>query len=180
VVALARPSDDARERGRPAERAMEAGAERFEVEHRVQHRDGRWIDVLDTGYVLYGRDGRPLRAVGSSVDVTERRRAEATLRQRNLRLEILAEAAARLISGDSAGAAVGGLFRSVSRHLDVDFCSASRPTWRPGCSRWRTTSACRGGGRRPRPRRVRATVCGVVAQLRQPAYVVGVQARTTL
>jgi PAS domain S-box-containing protein len=168
--------DDARNHDRSAERAMARGAERFEVEHRVLHRDGRWVDVLDTGYVLYGEDGRPLRAVGSSVDVTERRHAEAALRERNLRLEILAEAAARLIAGDGPDTAVGGLFRSVAERLGADVCFRFSADEATGALTLEDhvgvpEEAARGLARVEFGR----TVCGVVAQLRQPAYVVDVQ-----
>lgn len=53
----------------------------YETEHRLQHRDGHWIWVLDRGKVV-ARDaaGQPLRATGTHTDVTARREVEAQLR----------------------------------------------------------------------------------------------------
>ena len=48
----------------------------YETEHRLRHKSGEWIWVLAKGKVIE-RDaaGRPLRACGTHLDITERRRA---------------------------------------------------------------------------------------------------------
>ncbi|MBD2312784.1 PAS domain S-box protein [Desertifilum sp. FACHB-1129] len=51
--------------------------DRYESEYRIRHRDGRWIDVWDRGYLIRDRQGRLIRVVGSTVDITERKQAEA-------------------------------------------------------------------------------------------------------
>jgi PAS domain S-box-containing protein len=53
----------------------------FSLHNRTTWRDGtvRWLD--GTGRVLLGVDGRPSRAVGISIDVTERRSLEAQFQQ---------------------------------------------------------------------------------------------------
>ncbi len=53
----------------------------YEVEHRLRHRSGSWVWVLSRGKVIV-RDaaGKPLRAVGTHLDVTERRRKDDALR----------------------------------------------------------------------------------------------------
>ena len=58
------------------ERAMAAREERLDFAFRIHRPDGaiRWIE--GAGHVLYGPDGVPLRVVGTSMDVTERREAE--------------------------------------------------------------------------------------------------------
>ena len=50
----------------------------FESEHRIRTKSGKWIWILDRGRV-FDRDaqGRPLRMVGTALDITERKRAEA-------------------------------------------------------------------------------------------------------
>jgi PAS domain S-box-containing protein len=64
--------------------AMKAGSD-FSIQHRTAWPDGtvRWLS--GTGRSFVGRDGRPLRAVGISQDVTERKHAEATLGQSEAR-----------------------------------------------------------------------------------------------
>ncbi len=49
----------------------------YVAEHRVRHRDGRWIWLESRGRVVE-RDlsGRALRLVGTNIDITERKRAE--------------------------------------------------------------------------------------------------------
>jgi diguanylate cyclase (GGDEF)-like protein/PAS domain S-box-containing protein len=49
----------------------------YACEHRCRHRDGHYVWVLDTGRIIE-RDssGRPLRAAGIHMDITERKRQE--------------------------------------------------------------------------------------------------------
>lgn len=71
------------ERLRPALVAHLAGdTPAYESEFRIRHKDGRWRWILDRGKVV-ARDaeGRPLRAVGTHVDITARREAEEALRE---------------------------------------------------------------------------------------------------
>lgn len=54
----------------------------FACEYRMQHRDGHYIWVADRGKVVdRGHDGAPIRMVGAIRDITERKRAEAEIRQ---------------------------------------------------------------------------------------------------
>jgi len=63
----------------------------YETEHRLRHKDGHWIWVQDRGKIV-ARDaeGRPLRVVGTQVDITERRQHQSALRDKER-----AEAASR-------------------------------------------------------------------------------------
>ncbi|MEN9798474.1 MAG: hypothetical protein RL653_2170 [Pseudomonadota bacterium] len=57
---------------------LEGHTERYETEHRVRTRDGAWKWILDRGRVVSrDSDGKPLRAVGAHVDITERKQHEA-------------------------------------------------------------------------------------------------------
>ncbi len=61
--------------------AMDAHMQRetplYEAEHRLRHKDGRWIWILSRGKVVE-RDaaGAPVRIVGTHMDITERKRVE--------------------------------------------------------------------------------------------------------
>ena len=61
----------------------------YRCEHRLRHRDGHWIWVLDAGQVVE-RDalGRPVRALGIHLDVTDRRAAIDALEQSRHELEL--------------------------------------------------------------------------------------------
>lgn len=53
----------------------------YEAEHRVRTKDGRWIWILDRGRVFArNAQGRPIRMVGTELDITSRKRAEEELR----------------------------------------------------------------------------------------------------
>lgn len=53
----------------------------YETEHRLRTKAGGWLWILDKGAITH-RDnaGRPLRAVGTHLDITDRKRAETALR----------------------------------------------------------------------------------------------------
>lgn len=55
----------------------------YETEHRLRGKSGQWVWVLDCGRVLEkDEQGRPLRAVGTHLDITARKEAEAELSRR--------------------------------------------------------------------------------------------------
>uniref|UniRef100_UPI0031379380 PAS domain S-box protein n=1 Tax=Variovorax sp. YR752 TaxID=1884383 RepID=UPI0031379380 len=52
----------------------------YETEHRLRHRDGHWIWVLDRGKIVERRaDGTPRRVVGIHTDITRIKQAEQAL-----------------------------------------------------------------------------------------------------
>ncbi len=60
----------------------------YESEHRMRHKDGHWVWILDRGRVMErAADGTPLRAVGTHLDITARRTAEARLRDSETMLQ---------------------------------------------------------------------------------------------
>lgn len=61
---------------------VEGRTDVYETEHRLRHRDGRWIWILDRGMVIERTaDGAPLRAVGTHLDISERKAAADRLRE---------------------------------------------------------------------------------------------------
>jgi PAS domain S-box-containing protein len=73
--------------------ADEAAGHDFVAEYRFRARDGRYLDVLDRGRVVLDAAGRAERVVGSMADVSERKRAEAVLREREARYRAVLESA---------------------------------------------------------------------------------------
>ncbi len=50
----------------------------YDVEHRVRHKDGHYVWIHDRGRILtYDADGKPLRASGTHIDISARKKAEA-------------------------------------------------------------------------------------------------------
>ena len=56
---------------------LERRTNRYEVEYRVRHADAEWHWILVRGRSLRDSAGKPYRLVGSAIDITERKRAEA-------------------------------------------------------------------------------------------------------
>lgn len=62
----------------------------YETEHRMRHRDGHWIWVLDRGRVVErAADGSAVRMTGTHLDITLRKQVEATIAESRERLERL-------------------------------------------------------------------------------------------
>ncbi len=52
----------------------------YTTEHRLKHKSGHWVWVLDKGRVIErDADGRPVRACGTHLDITERKQVEEAL-----------------------------------------------------------------------------------------------------
>ncbi len=58
---------------------LEGKTQHFENEHRLRHRDGRYLWMLSRGLAVRDDRGRPYRMAGSQTDTTERKQAEQQL-----------------------------------------------------------------------------------------------------
>jgi PAS domain S-box-containing protein len=56
--------------------AILASGDRYAYEYRVRHEAGHWIDVWDRGYLIRDGEGQLIRVVGSTTDISDRKRAE--------------------------------------------------------------------------------------------------------
>ncbi|MBD2355325.1 PAS domain-containing protein [Tolypothrix sp. FACHB-123] len=65
----------------------------FEAEYRTQCQDGSYMWVLDRGQALRDESGQVIRMTGSETDITQRKLAEAALRESQRRYATLAAAA---------------------------------------------------------------------------------------
>jgi len=73
---------DDRERVRASlQKAADDGATVWREEYRFRRRDGEYAHVQDRGYLMRDAAGRPIRMIGMMQDITERTRAEATIRE---------------------------------------------------------------------------------------------------
>ena len=89
-MTLVHPDDRA-----PLEEAMRrylAGqTSEFEFENRARHKDGSYRWVLSRGVAVRDAGGKPIRFVGSAVDITDRKRAEEALRVSRERLDLVVQ-----------------------------------------------------------------------------------------
>jgi PAS domain S-box-containing protein len=63
----------------------------YECEHRLRCKNGDYKWILDRGRAQIDEDGQPLRVAGSHTDITERRNAEAVIRDRTEQLDAIFE-----------------------------------------------------------------------------------------
>ncbi len=66
----------------------EGRADKYEVEFRLRHKDGHYVDILSRGSLLSDAGGKALRLVGTHVDITYRKQAEEQLRITHEQLEL--------------------------------------------------------------------------------------------
>ena len=62
-------------------------AEKYEVEFRLRHKDGHYLDILSRGSLIRGVNGEALRLVGTHVDLSALKKAEEEIRSLNKELE---------------------------------------------------------------------------------------------
>ena len=84
--------DDLEESGRLLEEHWAGKSESYIFESRMKHKDGGWIWVCDTGYVIeWESDGLPKRMIGTHLDITERKQVEFSTQRAKSAAEALAE-----------------------------------------------------------------------------------------
>ena len=71
--------------------AIDGGQDSWSDEYRFRRRDGSYAAFLDRGHIARDVSGRAVRMIGSMLDLTERRRTEAALRESKERFEALAD-----------------------------------------------------------------------------------------
>jgi PAS domain S-box-containing protein len=58
---------------------LEGKRHRFEIELRMKHKDGHWVDILVRANILADEHRQPLRMIGTHVDISQRKKMERQL-----------------------------------------------------------------------------------------------------
>ncbi|MCU7848051.1 MAG: PAS domain S-box protein [Candidatus Thiodiazotropha sp. (ex Lucinoma kastoroae)] len=58
---------------------MEGRRDNFQLEFRMRHKDGRWVEILSRAFLVRDANGKPIRAVGTHIDITDRKQVEEAL-----------------------------------------------------------------------------------------------------
>jgi PAS domain S-box-containing protein len=83
---LVHPDDRGRIRS-SLQATLDSGEEFWSGEYRLRRADGSYAYVLDRGFIVHDASGRPIRMIGSMMDVSEHRRLEQTLAASAVKLE---------------------------------------------------------------------------------------------
>ncbi len=78
--------------------ALDGTGESWTAEHRFRHRDGSWAFMYDRAIIARDASGRATRVIGAMLDLTERKRAEAALRESEKRYRQLADKLERMVA----------------------------------------------------------------------------------
>ncbi len=89
----------------------------YEVEMRMRHKQGDWIWVLSKGKVTEWDDsGKPLRMIGTHLDISDRKQAE-------LRLSIQSQILERIAKAESLSTILEALVLAIEEQIDRSLCS---------------------------------------------------------
>lgn len=96
---------------------LTGAATAYEAEYRARHTDGRWIWMSSRGKVVQiSQQGKPVRMVGTLMDISVRKQAEERLRSTRAELAATLKALPDLVFEYSADA----YYRSVHSHVPED------------------------------------------------------------
>jgi PAS domain S-box-containing protein len=96
----------------------------FKAEYRIKNKEGKWIWVLDTGKIVErSHDKKPLRMVGTVIDINERKAGEVKLQHQSQLLEnslkqqeIIAEISLNFNSLSNFGTQINKALAIIGKH----------------------------------------------------------------
>ena len=93
----------------------------YEMELKLRHKDGRWLDILSRGFPVFDGDHRVVRLVGTHQDITLRKRHEAELR---LSSTVFANTPEGILIADFAGRikTVNPAFEALTGYRSEEIC----------------------------------------------------------
>ena len=65
--------------------------DRFDIEFRMKHKAGHWVDILSRANAFFDEEGNAVRVVGTHVDITERKKIKKQLADSELRWKFAIE-----------------------------------------------------------------------------------------
>ena len=92
----------------------------FQAEYRSLTSSGNYIWILDTGKIVeYDTSGKPLRVVGTNIDITSKKENEISLQQNYHQQELLSEIALGLNSLDNFEKRINAILDKIGIHSNV-------------------------------------------------------------
>jgi PAS domain S-box-containing protein len=68
---------------------LEGKRDRFENEFQMQHKNGHWVNILARASAIFDGTGKPIRVVGTHLDITQQKKAEQIINTQNTELQKL-------------------------------------------------------------------------------------------
>lgn len=65
--------------------------DRFEMEFKMKHKDGHWVDILSKAEAVFDENGKAIRVVGMHTDISERKKAEQEIKESEEKFRTLVE-----------------------------------------------------------------------------------------
>jgi PAS domain S-box-containing protein len=106
----------------------------FEMDYRLRRRDGEYRWVLDNGVPRFGTNGTFLGYIGTAIDVTDRRRQEAALRESEERYREVVESQSEFVCrfrADLTLTFVNGAYCRLLGRKREELLETSLLTWLP-------------------------------------------------
>jgi PAS domain S-box-containing protein len=90
---------------------LEGKREKFEIEFKMKHKDGSWVDILSRANKFLDKNGKPYRVVGTHTDISVRKEHEKKIKESEERFR-------KLINNMPAGIAI---YKAVNNGKDFEF-----------------------------------------------------------
>ncbi len=115
-------ADDVERVDQTIQTAVRGDGSSFSIEFRLRHRDGSWVHVWDKGLIVRDGEGKAVRVVGSTVDVSERRRSQEALERAHRELQEAVETKDRFLATLSHPrlAPFAGEFAMIQRNVELE------------------------------------------------------------
>ncbi len=79
--------DDVKRSWEMQQRVVNREIDRFEMEFRMRHKAGHWVDILSRAEAAFDEHGKAIRMVGTHVDISQMKKVEKELLEAKLRAE---------------------------------------------------------------------------------------------
>ncbi|MCF8352237.1 MAG: PAS domain-containing protein, partial [Bacteroidales bacterium] len=92
----------------------------YQTEHRLRKKDGQWLWVLDTGKVLeWNEERKPARAVGTHLDIDQKKQIEFDLQHSLDQQELLSDIALSLNALEEFSVRIDNVLEKIGNHTGV-------------------------------------------------------------
>lgn len=111
------------------QRVINSDQSQWSCEYRFKRNDGSFANILDRGYILHDENGTPYRMLGSMMDLTDLKEAEAEISSNIQQREFLAESMPLIVLTADADFTVNFINREFSEYTGLRVQEALGSGW---------------------------------------------------